>query len=215
MSRTPLIAALAASLGLGGCVSLFPKSEPSQLYRFDAPAAAAVETNPPLSVLRGPTGFTRSAASDRILTINGPEAAFIKSARWEAPAAILFDEALGEAFDASPLVRLFTRGEPATTDAVLRADVRTFEARYLQGMEVAPTAVVEVRATVTSARHPEVVSSRLFRAEQPAAENRVGPIVAAYDAAVDRVLTEIVRWTGETVSRLPPEPRPTAAASPR
>lgn len=215
MSRRLLICVVTASLALGGCVSLFPKAKPSQLYRFDAPAAAASEVNPPLSVLRGPSGFTRSAASDRILTLNGAEASFIKSARWEAPAAILFDEAVVEAFDASPQVRLFTRGEPTATDTVLRTDVRTFEARYLQGAEAAPTAVVEVRATITSARNPDIVSSRLFRAEQPASENRVGPIVAAYDAAVDKVLAEIVQWTGETVARLPIEPRPSAAASPR
>jgi cholesterol transport system auxiliary component len=212
MSRTSLIMTLAVSLGLGGCVSLFPKADPAQLYRFDAPEAQAVTVSPTLSVLRGPTGFTRAAASDRILTVNGAESAFIKGGRWEAPAAILFDEALAEAFDASTQVRLTTRGEPAPTDGVLRTDVRTFEARYLQGMEASPTAVVEVRVTVSSGRDPNIVTSRMFRAEQQASENRLGPIVQAYDAAVDKVLGEIVTWTGETVSRLP---RPSAAASPR
>lgn len=194
-----MLSALAMTLGLSGCISLFPKAKPVQLYRFDGPAAGSV-VQPEVSVLRGPTAFTRAAATDRILTTMGPESAYIKDARWAAPASVMFDEALAAAFDGSR-VRLATRGEIIATDGVLRVEVRTFEARYVGGKDTAPVAVVEARATISSARDRDAIATRMFRAEKPAADNRVGPIVEAFDGAAEQVLREIVSWTGETVRR--------------
>jgi len=209
MLRPALFGVAAASLLLGGCVSLFPETDPVQLYRFDGPAAQSADINPTVSVLRGPTGFTRSAAGDRILTTNGAEAAFIKGARWTAPASVLFDEALTQAFDASGAVRLATRGEVAGVDAVLRIEVTVFEARYTQGMEAPPTAVVELRATITSGADRSQSLTRRIRTEQLAAENRVSSIVAAVDQAVDQAMQELVVWTSSApVVKAPPTASP-------
>lgn len=199
-AKTLAIAALlTTSLTLGGCISLFPKSKPSQLYTFKAAVAeAASAPKPTVVVLRAPTVFTRASASDRILTRNGSETAYIAEARWAAPASVLFDEALAAAFDNSA-VRLATRGEPGPTAALLRVEVRTFEAQYRNGADKAPTAVVEVRATLNSLRDRDMIDSRMFRAEHPATDNRAGPIVDAYDAAVGDVLDQVVRWTTDTV----------------
>lgn len=200
-------ATVVAAVSLAGCVSLFPKTKPVQLYSFKAAqAAAAAAPAPPASVaiLRAPTTFTRAASSDRILTRNGNEAAFIADARWSAPAAVLFDETLAAAFD-NASVRLATRGESAATDAILRVEVRTFEAVYKDGPDAAPTAVVEARATLTAPKNREFATSKVFHAEHKANDNRTGPIVDAYDAAVGDLMTELVRWTGDTAK---PAPKP-------
>lgn len=200
--RKPIAAALIGlvALSLAACVSLFPKAKPVQLYSFKAAdaAAAAAPTPPAVTVLRAPTVFTRSAASDRILTRTGSTVAYIADARWSAPASQLFDEALSAAFDSSK-VRLATRGEPSPTDAVIRVEVRAFEAVYRDGAEAPPTVVVEARATLTSLKDRSIVGTQLFRAEHKASDNRTGPIVDAYDAAVADVMTQLVRWTTDTV----------------
>ena len=200
-----LAAAAAGALSLSACVSLFPKAEPVQLYGFHAAVAdaAAASTAPTVAVLRAPTTFTRPAASDRILTRNGSEVAYLAGARWSSPAAILFDEALSAAFDSSR-VRLATRGEPGPSDAVLRVEVRTFEAVYRDGAEASPTAVVDARATLISLRDRSVLGTRTFHAENKANDNRSGPIVEAYDAAVGDLMTQLVRWTTETVKPATP-----------
>ena len=193
-----LVAALAVNLA--ACVSLFPKAKPSQLYSFKTAVAAAVATPKPptIAVLRAPTQFTRSASTDRILTRTGSQEAYIAEARWSAPAAILFDEALSAAFD-NAAVRLATRGEPGPTDAVLRVEVRTFEANYKDGAEAAPTAMVDARATLISVKTREVLGTKMFHAEHKANDNRTGPIVEAYDAAVADLMNQLVRWTTDTV----------------
>jgi cholesterol transport system auxiliary component len=196
----PIAAVAALSLSLAGCVSLFPKAKPSQLYSFKtAVAEAAAAPKPPaVTVLRAPTAFVREASTDRILTRTGNQTAYLAEARWSSPASILFDEALSAAFD-NGTVRLATRGDVGPSDAVLRVEVRTFEATYRDGAEAAPTAVVEARGTLTSLKDRTVVGTKLFRSEHKANENRTGPIVEAYDAAVGDLMNQMVRWTTETV----------------
>lgn len=192
--KAAMAVSAAALLSLGGCISLFPKSEPAQLYRFGqssaAPAQAGERT---YNLSRAATTFNRAALSDRILTVSGSETAYIAGSRWVSPAVVLFDEALVRAFDAgSGCTRLLTRGDPAVPDALLRVEVRNFEARYLDGPEAAPTAVVDARATLVSARDRTVMAERAFHAEQRASENRVSAIVAAMDAANAQVLDQLV-----------------------
>jgi cholesterol transport system auxiliary component len=189
---------LAMALGLSSCVSLFPEADPATLYKLTgATVASAAASGPPgLTVLKARTGFTRVAASDRILTTRGPESAYIASARWAAPAQVMFDEALVSAFTATaPGVRLVTRGEVAVADQVLRVDVRTFEAQYRGGRRSAPVVVVEVQASLTNLKNRHSVGDQIFRAEAPASSNRVGSIVSAFDIATAKVLGDIARWT--------------------
>jgi cholesterol transport system auxiliary component len=189
-----LAAVLSMAGATGACVSLFPKAEPSQLYRFgvDAAQAQADTASRTYNIGRAPTAFTRSAASDRILTMTGAEAAYVAGSRWVAPASVLFDEAAARTFDATPgCARLLSRGDPSSPDARLRLEVRIFEVRYLDGPGTAPTAVVEANASLTRSQDREVILDRAVRIEARAADNRVSAIVAALDAASSKALSEI------------------------
>jgi cholesterol transport system auxiliary component len=189
----PLLAV--AAIGLSGCISLFPKAEPLTTYKLsvNTPAPSATAGTGAV-VLKSTTLFPRAAAADRILTVSGPEAATIAGARWVAPASVMFDEALSAAF-ASTTTRLTTRGDITPADQIMRIEVRTFEARYLGGEGAAPTVVIEARAGLTNIRDRQASTSREFRAEQAAADNRVGAIVDAYNAATTQLVTDIARWT--------------------
>jgi cholesterol transport system auxiliary component len=201
MSRlVRVLGVLACAAALSGCISLLPKTKPAQLYRFDgaAPAAAApVPSNTaPFAVLKSFGSFDRAAASDRILTLEGDKAAYIAEARWVAPAAVLFDQALMRAFDENPgPARLLGRGQRAArAEYQLRLDVRDFAAVYTQGPQAAPTVVVRVRADLSKVDDQAVVGDQMFEAKVRAGDNRVSAIAAAYDQAVGEVLNKLVAW---------------------
>ncbi len=191
-----LAAALALPLLLGGCISVFPKAKPVQMYRFGdqvaAPSAPAQASAPAL-VLKGPTTFPPASGGDRILTVTGAYSAYIGEARWVAPAGSLFDEALLKAFDAPGAPRLVARGEPLAAASTLRLDVRAFEARY-----PGPVATVQVRATLIRNVDRVLIGEKMFDVKVPASDNRQGAIVAAFDQATGQVLAGVRDWTAAT-----------------
>jgi cholesterol transport system auxiliary component len=195
------MAGLAAVVSLCGCISLFPKEAPVQLYRFGAPsgppAAQAAPAAPAhtLSIRANVSSFDGASAGDRILTVEGEKTAYVASARWNEPALTLFNGALERSFERHPgPIALLGRNEVAASDARLSLDVETFEARYLQGPASPPTVVVQFRAALDSARSAAPRRERVFRVEQPAASNSVGAIVAAFDTAVTASLDQMLTW---------------------
>ena len=196
ISRAALAAIL--TLMLSGCISLFPKVPPAQLYRFGVePAQTQAAAVGGFNVQRLPITFTYAANGDRILTADGTSTAYIAGARWVAPAPSLFDEAESQAFqNAQGPARLLRVGDAASAPVSLRLDVQAFEARYENGPKAAPTVVVAVHAVLISTLDRKVLGDEVFISRQPAADNRVGAIVSAFDAAVGDVLGRIVDWTG-------------------
>lgn len=195
--------AVALALSLSACVSVFPKSKPAQLYRFDAQAPSAEESMArpaaKFAVTRSGGSFVRSAASDRILTVTGTEVAYIAESRWVTPAVTLFDEALAKAFDMNAgAARLAARGELAKVDYGLRVDVTRFEAVYDQGPKAPPMVVVAARMTLTRNSDRSLVGTDIIEAQVRAGDNRVGAIVEAFNKAAGQALNGIVAWTNRT-----------------
>lgn len=203
-----LAAGLAAVAALGGC-SLLSTPDPVQNYRFGLPLAApsAVGASPaPLTVSIRRIEFPEAAGDDRILGVTGLETAYIGGARWVSSASTLFDDSLKAAFaNRADRIRVLGRREPGTPPLVLQVTVTTFEARYA-APGAAPDVVVTARAQLRStperrtdgaAIRPEEGRSveRVFTVTQPAGENRVSAIVAAFDAATRDINTQIADWT--------------------
>lgn len=224
-----LAASLAAAVALSGCVSLFPKSPPATTYKLTATAPNAAPA-PPRSgsptILLGPMAFTRPSASDRILTTNGLEAAYIADARWIAPAPLMFQEALANAFDQQQAVNLTTRGEAVGSDFVLRVEMRTFEAQYAPGQPItsggkkkkppklaAPTVAAEAHITLVNLKAKAEQSEITFRETALASDNRVGAIVNAYDEATTKLIGDIVGWTSKTALAAPKATTPESGST--
>ena len=192
-----LAPAAAAAALLAGC-ALLSTPDPVQLYRFgsdvqSAPASPAAES--PMPVLMRPVNFPEASKGDRILGVTGYEAAYIKGARWVSAAEDLYGQSLQAAF-ASQATRLRIIGlrEASTAARTLDIDIQTFEARYAEPGAV-PEVLVSARARLL--RYPErtVISERSFTVRQPAAANRIGAIVEAFDIASRDLNTQIVAWT--------------------
>lgn len=199
-SALRLAAVAAAGLGLTGCISLFPKSNPAQLYRFGTEVAApagAPQTAARIG-LHVYTTFDRASEGDRILTATGNETAYIAGSRWVSPASVLFDEAMQRAFEGqgSPF-RLLRPGDMAPDTLKLMLVVESFEADYGEGGKGAPTVVVRIRAAIDRARSPTAAPApiQVFEARVPASDNRVGAIVQAYDAATSQALSQLLTWS--------------------
>ncbi len=76
--------AMGAALALSGCISLFPKSDPVQTYRFDAPTPSprvAAPDGQRVGVLKPGVVFPRAAGVDRILTVDGEKTAYSADSR--------------------------------------------------------------------------------------------------------------------------------------
>ncbi len=209
-----LTGALAGSLG--GCFSLLPQNKPSTLYSF----GLAETREAPMNVTaRGialePLDFPREAMTDGILTVEGPQTAYIAAARWAAPAPVMFRQALDRAFDAAaPACHLLNRGEAGPSAALLEIDVTRFEADYTVP-KAAPTVRVTLRARLDGPDGTPI-DATLYDVGRPAAENRVGAIVAAYDAATTEALTALARWVDQKAPDVAPlhlVPRSTSRSS--
>ena len=118
-----LAALVVCATALSACISLLPKGKPAQLYRFGpVPSAGAPATHADrrsIAVFRSNGSFQSEAADDRMLTVTDGKAAYIAASRWVAPAPILFEQAVGQAFDASP-IRLLVRGQQGRAAYALR-----------------------------------------------------------------------------------------------
>lgn len=210
-----------AALSLGAC-ALLSTPDPVQMYRFgaqmDAPAQAGDMPAPLLVSIRR-IEFPEASKDARILGVTGTETAYIGGARWVSPAETLFDDSLQAAFAARPdQVRVLDRREPGTTPLVLRVTVSSFEARYLDGKDAAPTIVITARAQLRNTPERDRAATgpirpedgrtveRVFSVTQPATENRVSAIVQAFDVATGDINTQIVDWSINSA------PAPLAAA---
>ncbi|MDO8912800.1 MAG: ABC-type transport auxiliary lipoprotein family protein [Phenylobacterium sp.] len=196
-----LSAVALTAVALSGCISLFPKSKPANLYRFDylMPAEAA---SPPrasgekFGVLKLSNEFNKAAAGDRIMTVTaGSDVAYIAEARWVSPASVLFDEAVSRAFDQDGRsARLISRGEIGQSDYVLKLDVRDFQVNYA-APKGRPSVVVNVHAVLTRSADRSVAAERTFSQTVAADGDRQADIVRAFTVGVSGVLRDLVEWT--------------------
>ncbi|OXE37056.1 MAG: ABC transporter [Phenylobacterium zucineum] len=195
---------VALLLGLGGCVTLFPKVTPSQLYRFDGRLSEVAATNPAPSrvgVVRTGGSFNAAAAGDRILTVTGSQVAYLAKSRWAEPAEVLFNEALLRAFNAGPgPARLVIRGEPARADYTLRLDVQRFEAVYDRGARAAPEVCLEIHMVLSRTSNPAQIKDETLAVKARASDNRVSAIVRAFDQAVGKAVAAIIAKTNSGIT---------------
>jgi len=189
-------AALTLAAGLAGCITLFPKEKPVQLYRFDAAVQAAQASGRSFSVRTAPADFDTAAAGDQIMTVDGDQVGYVDSGRWSSPANQMFDEAVAHGFDvAGDGAHLV--GPSGKAQYRLHLAVGHFEARYTAGPTAPPTVVVIVRAVLERQSDLSLVGAQTFEADIPASDNRVGAIVTAYDAATTKVIGDLVAWVDE------------------
>jgi cholesterol transport system auxiliary component len=182
-------------LALAGCASLFVATPPGHLYRLSADSAYP-EALPHVSAQllvdlpQAPAGIdtTRIALSRSPLSLD-----YYADAEWTDSVSALVQTALLASFENSKAITAF--GPQSTglrADFVLKTEIRHFEA---VGDSAPPTVWVAMIARLVEMPRREIIAQASFERRVPAAANEVPAVVAAFNAAADAVIKDIVVWT--------------------
>ncbi len=177
---------------LAGCSGLLDSDrEPVRVYTL-APPAASVAHDPELaSVGLARVNSAPGLDTDRMLLRRDPlRLEHFAGARWAATTPVLVGDYLGAAMLAgSESFRPAGTGE--TPDYWLGVEVRTFEADYLDGTP--PVVRIELVAVLRDVDRRRQVMLVRRSASRPAADNTLGSVAQAFDAAMQSLASEITR----------------------
>ncbi|MEM9495544.1 MAG: ABC-type transport auxiliary lipoprotein family protein [Pseudomonadota bacterium] len=180
---------------VSGCVSLLPETAPPkpryQIDAIDAGAAAgpAVEWS---LVVEDPR---TTRAFDTVKVAVAPAAGkieYFSGAEWADRAPRLFQTALIQSFeDTGRILGVGDRAAVPIADIVLQTDIRELVVDAKSGGET-PSLSIYARLTDGKGR---VYAARRFDARGAASGGDADAIMAAFGAAFDTVITDIVTWS--------------------
>jgi cholesterol transport system auxiliary component len=197
------------ALALAGCGGVFDSTLPSpQAYVLRLPTngattpPAASERIAPLLVQRPEAG--PGLDSNGIVLLRGDRRFdFYAASRWAAPAPDLIESVVVEGLRRTGAFQaVFDDGAPFAPTYNLRLTLRRFEADYTTSSG-APTVFVVIDCTVGRHRDRELLASFTATGSAAASEDRLGAVVAAFEAATATAVAEIQRVTTTTLAASP------------
>jgi ABC-type uncharacterized transport system auxiliary subunit len=208
--RACLAVLLSVVLALGACTGSFFKSSapPTSTYllsvKADAPSGAvAIPADLTVLTPRVRTGLD----NDRIAALYPDRRLdYFAAARWSGPLDEVVQDLALQAFHGR------FRNVGTDTSAFrggywLELEVVDFQAEYTGSAAAAPTAHVHLHARVGNGIDRRVLGEFDADARQAAAENHLAAVIAAYEAAAQRALDEIVEQSTQALAALPTPPR--------
>lgn len=206
--------ALLAAIALPACSILGGGSprDQSSIYAPD-PRIQADPSWPTVTWQLGIAPATAARMSDTLRIAVRPtpgEIQVYKGASWaKTPTDMLEDAVLRGLEDSGKIAAVARQGSGIAADFKLVMDLRRFEADYAGS--AAPSATIEVNAKLLHSIDQQVVASRTFLAQHPAASTAVQDAAAAFDPALAQIAREIDGWaltTGESHIRVHSDGRP-------
>lgn len=198
-----LAAGTALATLLGGCLGgLVGGGKPDALYRFgDAGPAATAPLATPRRVLAVlPVQLPAAAAGDRILTVEGNAAAYVKDVRWVSPAATLFSDAIrGALVVRVPDLALVDRITARQAQQYLSVRIDRFETRFAEGA-TAPVVVVEGEASLADPATRAITARRPIVQRVDASGSDASSVAAAYDGAVRAAGVDVADWVNQRLT---------------
>ena len=195
-------------LALAGC-GIVPKKTEISIYdpkpRVEADAGWP-QVDAQLVVLR--PNAERLLSSPRILVRPVPgELQVYKGAVWSQPAPdIVQDAILRTLEDSRKLASVTRRGGGITSDYDLAMDIRRFDADYAGA--TAPSAVVEISASLIHNGDNRIVATRVFRNVTPASSAAITDVHRAFEQSLSDMTREISGWTLNSIQQANRSPSP-------
>jgi cholesterol transport system auxiliary component len=187
------LAMLGILLAVGGC-SIF-RGPPPETFDLTGPESVKVGGGTAAQILVPEPIALKALDSDRIVVSKGAKIAYYPDAQWPDRLPKLLQSRTIEAFERSHKVRAVGRpGEGLSIDYQVVTEIRSFEYRA-DGDGKGGTAHVEIAAKILDDRNGRVVSNRVFTGEAPVAKDNAASVVDGLNAAISKVLVDIVRWT--------------------
>ena len=203
--RWPLAAVLSALLA-AACANFHSDQPAVQVYALEPGFAAAAAPNaaatapeaataapqaaaPTLQVLR-PLAAPGLDTAEIALTRDGQRLDYYAASRWPAPLPELVQSLAVEALRASGKFRSVQPDSGAfAADLVLQIEIRRCQAVYPAGGP--PTVQVQLLATLGRRSERAILATATADSTVPAAENRMQPVVAAFQSAVGAALRDL------------------------
>ena len=204
----PAVAAIAALTLSAGCAGFHSNEAVPQIYTlaYNAPANSPASGNPPAPGSVATPGIpVTSAATVQVLRplaapgLDTDQIALLRDAQrldyyaashWPAPLPDLLQTLAVDALRASGRYRAVQPdGTAFTADQVLQIEIRHCEVEYAP--DGSPVVHVQLLATLGHQGDRSLLGSVSAEGEVPAAANRMQSVVAAFQDAVSRSLTQL------------------------
>jgi ABC-type uncharacterized transport system auxiliary subunit len=185
---------LPVALGLVGCTGIFHSTAPAlQLYVLQAPATAAPVSpgsspGPSLRVARPLPG--PGLNTDRIALLrSGNRLDYYADVRWSAPLGDVVSDLQLAVFRADPAWgAVADERSSLNSDYVLQTSVDRFAAEYIRDADP-PQVWVKLQCLLIRRSDGTLLGSFAVTGHQPARENRMASVIAAFSAAADQAVT--------------------------
>ena len=185
-----LIAPVALAALVSAC-SIFPKAEPSDVYRLASAQTTSRATPVTWSLRVNKPQTSEFLDSPRIAVVpNGDLISSYASSRWSDPAPVLLRNRFMDGFQRDGRVTLLS-----TDDTNLQADyelggqLQAFQSEYRgNALEV----VIRLDARLVRGRDQRIVVSRRFEIRQPVSDTKVPAVVTGFGQAGDQLNKQVV-----------------------
>jgi cholesterol transport system auxiliary component len=202
-------------MALAGCGSLLESTQPSPqsfVLRLPPRTPAAAPANPGSLLVQRPEAAPGLSSEFIALLRSGQRFDFYAASRWAAPAPDLVESVIVDQLRGAGLfAAVFDDSSPYAPTYDLRCEMRRFEADYTSagsgGGGNAPTVHVALDCTLGRHRDRVLLSSFTAQGSAAARDDRLGDVIAAFEAATVAALGEMERHTAATLSA----EQPTAA----
>lgn len=201
------LALLATGLTLISACTIFPESEPLDVYRL--PAAQAPASRGSLATQQWSLRLNKLQASE---VLNRPTIAVIpqgdvissyKASRWSDPAPVLLRNRLLDGFQRDGRVTLLSTDDSNfQADLELGGNLQAFQTEY-QGTQA--SVVVRLDALLVRGYDQRILASRRFEERQPLSDVQVPAVVAGFGQASDRLTAKLVAWAVDQGQKLAPQ----------
>ena len=206
-----LVPVFASALLAGGCHVLESSVPTPETYRLwpAASAAARADATVPLAITVARPRTSAALDSDRIAVAPAPSRFdHYADVRWAEPAPQMLQQNLVAALESSGrFAGVFAAPARVPAELLLDVELRHFEAVATEA-GATPVAHVQLQVSLVDSRRVVRVTSFVSEARVPAAHNRRGAIVAAFERASAQVVADVVERIGRAAAGLeaaPPE----------
>lgn len=188
---------LLLALALGGCSSLLDvQRQPFTIYAPSYRAAAATRDGPHVDwqlIVETPLA-SDTLETARMLVMPTPGVLEVfPGARWSDPTPALLRSLVVRGFeDSGRIVGVGGGASGLRGDYALAIDLRDFQIEYRGG---AAAAAIRFQARLLDYTSNRVLASRAFEAQAPAAGASAANAFAAFEAALNQVIPQLVDWT--------------------
>ncbi|MDR3517533.1 MAG: ABC-type transport auxiliary lipoprotein family protein [Azospirillaceae bacterium] len=195
LSRRLLLTSLAALTAVAGCTAF----SPDQSRLFNLRAARQFSPDLPQADWQLVVDLPVSAAgldTSRIALSTDPTSVdYFAGVAWIERVPLLVQGLMVESFENSGrIVAVGRDSADLRADFVLTTDLRDFQAEYSAGRGAPPQAHVRWTAKLVAMPRRSIEASRTFEARIPASGSGIEAVVEAFDAALSRVMSDIVAW---------------------